>query len=54
MDLDDSTVYTNETKQSSLTPLYAILQSKDHELDQRSVSDHMIDQGKRLFFATKQ
>ena len=26
MDLDESTVYTTETKNASLTPLYAILQ----------------------------
>ena len=47
MDLDEATVYTTETKHnSSLTPLYAILQAKDHEAD-RHHSDQLIDQGKK-------
>ena len=42
MDLDEATVYTTETKHnSSLTPLYAILQAKDHEAD-RHHSDQLI------------
>ena len=50
MDLDEATVYTTETKHnSSLTPLYAILQAKDHEAD-RHHSDQLIDQGKKHFF----
>ena len=48
MDLDEATVYTTETKHnSSLTPLYAILQAKDHEAD-RHHSDQLIDQGKNI------
>ena len=47
MDLDDSTVYTNETgKHSTLTPLYAILQAKDHEPEMRHPQEAMIDQCK--------
>ena len=50
MDLDEATVYTTETKHnSSLTPLYAILQAKDHEAD-RHHSDQLIDQGKKNTF----
>ena len=50
MDLDEATVYTTETKHnSSLTPLYAILQAKDHEAD-RHHSDQLIDQGKKKTF----
>lgn len=50
MDLDEATVYTTETKHnSSLTPLYAILQAKDHEAD-RHHSDQLIDQGKIYLF----
>ena len=50
MDLDEATVYTTETKHnSSLTPLYAILQAKDHEAD-RHHSDQLIDQGKKTLF----
>ena len=50
MDLDEATVYTTETKHnSSLTPLYAILQAKDHEAD-RHHSDQLIDQGKKKHF----
>ena len=49
MDLDEATVYTTETKHnSSLTPLYAILQAKDHEAD-RHHSDQLIDQGKKTY-----
>ena len=47
MDLDDTTVYTNETgKHSTLTPLYAILQAKDHEPEMRHPQEAMIDQCK--------
>ena len=50
MDLDESTVYTTETKNTSLTPLYAILQAKDHETEritqnQIQAQDQLIDQG---------
>ena len=54
MDLvDESTVYTTETKNTSLTPLYAILQAKDHETEritqnQIQAQDQLIDQGKPL------
>ena len=49
MDLDDTTVYTNETgKHSTLTPLYAILQAKDHEPEMRHPQEAMIDQCKWL------
>ena len=54
MDLvDESTVYTTETKNTSLTPLYAILQAKDHETEritqnQIQAKDQLIDQGKPL------
>ena len=47
MDLDEATVYTNENKHgSTLTPLYAILQAKDHEPEMRHPQEALIDQCK--------